>query len=473
MNSSIIKLPSLDYDFETLFPTFSRLNLLLTPRGTVLLIFLFYFLLGPVFYNSDIVAAVVSFSLFAILILIVVFSAFYGNYLTKKIELSIQAPTYSDEASGKRLTSQRSELFTLHLSKFSLLPFFMLQIKLEFEQENLILPVHKLLGIANEDRMLPFTVNFPHRGLWNLKQARCSFSDQFGLTRYNWRIDLNMPCRVNPDIARHESLPVLSSCFRPGDSMFAQNQRVGDPLDLKQYHPSDGMKKVVWKIFARSGNLVARHPEQSVTPEGQLVIYCIAAQDHDAVCAVLLAYLQRLEEMDLEVFCGCLGMQDSPPARSWQTALELFVNNAWINNNTLIYQDNFTKMEREIHNLTQVVKQQGNEIEIDSLIIFIAAESLASTEAVDLYCKIGDSLESQNIKPIFCVIIWGQLSHKPSTAISKDINNYYFYNNLNSWFLGNVNTPTKPVDQSLKMQAFLNRCLSKNWQVYEQNYYAT
>jgi len=105
-------------------------------------------------------------------------------------------------------------------------------------------------------------------------------------------------------VKRADSVPVLTSSYRAGDLISDANERRGDPFDLKPYHPSDGIKKILWKVYAKTGELISRHPEQSMTPEGQVFIFSVNNVEDDHVCGAALDYTKKLEDLSLDVFSG-------------------------------------------------------------------------------------------------------------------------------------------------------------------------
>ena len=67
------------------------------------------------------------------------------------------------------------------------------------------------------------------------------------------------------------------------------------------------MKRILWKTYAKSGQLVVRRPEPAVIPEGEVAVYLVAGADEDHVAGALLGYLNQLEESRVVVLFGTDG----------------------------------------------------------------------------------------------------------------------------------------------------------------------
>jgi hypothetical protein len=82
------------------------------------------------------------------------------------------------------------------------------------------------------------------------------------------------------------------------------------------------MKRILWKVFAKRGELIARHPERSVSPEGHLLGFVLARRSDDGLAAWATAYLSAAEAQGITVSCGCLGMRTETPWANSARALE-------------------------------------------------------------------------------------------------------------------------------------------------------
>ena len=68
---------------------------------------------------------------------------------------------------------------------------------------------------------------------------------------------------------------------------------------------------VLWKTYARSGQLVVRRPEPADVPEGEVAIYVVARKNEDYVVGAFLSYLEELERGNITVIFGTDGLRDA------------------------------------------------------------------------------------------------------------------------------------------------------------------
>lgn len=461
MNQASIAIPKSRLEFKL-----PRLALGMTTRGLLLLIFASYLLAGPVPDQTDIVACVFSYCIIALVVLFASITILNG-YTIKKHGIVEIFPPSIDRTNSAGFTSQTKLDFILRVSQIKTLPLFVFTVQPEFEHRGLTLPAHHLVGSMNDSRVIRQEIVFPHRGNWRLSKLKLSFGDQLGLSAIHWEIS-DSPARksfaVAPPHTFSNSLPILSSCHRVGDMTVDTRERLGDPFDLKPYHPSDGMKKILWKLFAKRGELIARHPEASMTPEGQVVIFMLANPMEDHVCSACRAYLNALEDLSLSVFFGCEGMKESEIAKSSSAAEEMMVESAWNS-----AESTSSSIAGELGTLLTSVGNSLDNGRIDRLLIFAAQERLEGENSARLLADLGHQLEQARIQPVFCMIKKNGSSTRKTTAwdgapqlgpvlkkLPSLVQNWIFYR--------------KPLqDQTVKTAYphFLNYCLQKNWQVVE------
>lgn len=152
---------------------------------------------------------------------------------------------------------------------------------------------------------------FPHRGNWEFLGARTLLTDPLTVSEYSGFAAPQTPLffRVEP-LETLYPWSIISSVERAGDTTQVSTERLGSRLDLKTYHPADGMRSIAWKIFARRGELLARHPEAASTPEGTVILFSGATTEQDSVAGAAVAYARRCEEVGSVVVSGVLGSND-------------------------------------------------------------------------------------------------------------------------------------------------------------------
>lgn len=426
-------------------------NLLLTARGFLLLIFVGLLFLGPVSTENDIIASVFAYVLLAVIALSIIFTVVQGVRLRRTLRVSLHSPSEGD--SGETVFSGTTTRFLLRTSPIELAPFFVLTIQPEFEYSGVVPSLHRLVGSSRRERFLNEMITFPHRGDWNIIRITATLGDQMGFTQLRWEMHPNpaQVFRIEPPVTSETRLPILSSCQRSGDLITATQDRLGDPFDLKSYHPSDGLKKVVWKIFARTGELVARHPEHSMTPEGQVILYCAARPQDDHVCSSAIAYMKQLRDLDLELFFGCDGLAAHTPARTVNDATSLMIETVWNNSSD----------ESDLRALLEYTSQQLLESRIDKVILFAPKEGLEDEAFRERLVQLATFLESRRITPVF-YMVENPLSHATAEEVRAPLETAAA--RLRRWFFEGDETPAA-LDPG-HFQRFAGLCSQRNWGVF-------
>lgn len=253
----------------------------------------------------DLVADVLGKSLLALCVLTVLFAFFFRLRLGSRIRVE---PRFDSE----QAISKRPVAAGLILEQSGIPPYFSVRVQRRFLQPGVGSPVHVVRGAAPEDgkRYLLDTILFPHRGLWELESIDFQLSDTLGLSRFTWRAPNTAGIEVRAETIPIHPLPVVASSSRAGDELSQSRERSGDLFDIKAYDPSDGVKRILWKTFAKSGQLVVRRPEPAVIPEGELALYLVAGPDDDYVAGALQDYLRQLEQNQIVVLFGTDGMHE-------------------------------------------------------------------------------------------------------------------------------------------------------------------
>ncbi|RIL10403.1 MAG: hypothetical protein DCC75_04435 [Proteobacteria bacterium] len=381
------------------------LNLLLTPQSALTLVFLAFLALGPAKEQNDIIAAVFAFSLAGIVVTFLGCCLISGSKLERNLSLGFNlegaigfAP--SSSAPAPLLSGEVCSLL-LRAEPFSLLPLYKLDIQIRFKQEGVSTAIHRFTGRSGQSRISTEQIIFPHRGRWVVESVRAEFSDILGFSKYTLLLHDTPAPRdfvVHPKPEQPSPLPVVSSSARSGDALPDLTQREGDPYDLKPYHPSDGMRKILWKVFAKSGQLIARHPEKSMTPEGQVIIYVLASAEDDQVCSAAISYSKKLEELNLEIFLSCLGNTSTNCARSAAGSEDLLIESVW-----QAQLSTHEQLENEIEQLISSTQNLLRDVKISKVVCFAPALSSRPAALLEACQALGDNLQRRSIQPVFIV----------------------------------------------------------------------
>lgn len=416
----------------------------LSGRSVAALLFLLFLLLGPIRESADIVSASLAYALFIVIGIASVMGVIHGVALKRHLSASLGTPDQPG-------VSGESVRVFLALRGAKILPLFVLDMRLVFNQPGASPAIVRVSGFSESARQAPLNLIFPHRGEWDIRGIECTLRDVTGLTRFSWSIPQQTAVTIAPTPARDSLLPVLSSTQRPGEMMIDLFNRQGEPFDIKNYHPSDGMKKIVWKAFAKRGELLSRHPEASMTPEGFVVIFTIAGKEGDKACAQVVAYTESLARLNLEIIASCEGANGRPTAHSPEALRELLIDSVWD-----ATPEKIGSLQRDAAALLDYCGRLTPSLKVSKLLLFIAAERLAIPGQAKQIEDLAGWLDLQGIEPIFCLSQPTALAQpKQPAALGK----------LSHLFI----SPESGVDtenSARSYHSFLTSCLQRQWEVH-------
>ena len=416
----------------------------LTARSVVALLLTLYLLMGPISGSADIISASLTYSFFMVLGCVVVVGVAHGLMLKNGLSATVVPP----EALA---SSHESARVFLSLHGARILPFFFLDITLEFEHEGASPSLVRVSGLSPKDRRVHIDLTFPHRGSWDIRGVHCALRDVMGLTKYLWRVPQQTGVSVAPPAAHDSHLPVLSSTQRPGEMMVDIFNRQGEPFDIKSYHPSDGVKKIVWKAFAKRGELLSRHPEASMTPEGFVVMLVIAGVEGDPACAQAFAYSESLARLNLEIIASCEGALTRPPARAPEALKELLIDSVWD-----ARPEDPSQLQRDAAALLDYCAQLSPGITVKKLLLFASAERVANEASSATIQGLATWLSNQGVEPVFCLT--------PPSRLTPPITRSKFPRVAN--ILIAPEKPSAPEVSAIAYNNFLSSCLHRQWEVH-------
>jgi hypothetical protein len=121
-----------------------------------------------------------------------------------------------------------------------------------------------------------------HVETWGRQRAeeivrRFVIEDSFGLARIVLRRSERRIVRVLPWTGMLDTSPMLRSLSGGEDVPHPLGQLTGDRVDIRRYVPGDPLRLMLWKVFARTGELMVRTQERSIAPSVRIVAYLVAA----------------------------------------------------------------------------------------------------------------------------------------------------------------------------------------------------
>lgn len=451
-------LPSLPVRLSSNFQT------ILTLRGFLLLFFVVYLLAFPVRTEADIVATVFAWSSLCLLGFVFVACLVQGTVANRGFTLHTSASPLQEGRDGM-ITAKSPVRFLMRTSVINPLPLFSLQLNPVFEGARITRSLFSIVGRSKQARILSEDIEFPHRGEWRLIEIRASLSDRLGLSSYEWSIKPSAAeelIRVGPAPAYRAAPPIISSSVRSGDAVPDIQRRDGDPFDIRPYQPSDGVRKILWKVFAKSGELLSRHPERSMTPEGQVLVFVSAGLPDDKACSACLDYLELVEEQALVLYAGCEGMHGCAPARSRSQALDLLVESAWA-----VKDISIDSSIQDLRGFLSAVRAELGNSDIRTVVVFYSQTRLYSATELKRLVEIGQCLESSSIQPVF--IADAKLADPDGagneTKSSKNnlLGGIYWFNSLLRLLISSE--PDGDYPPAHCAREFLSICSKRGWQV--------
>lgn len=121
---------------------------------------------------------------------------------------------------------------------------------------------------------------------------RLTVTDVLGLARVTFRVRRSQSVRIMPKLGRIEELDVQAQ-FSDGDEIgHPQGKPVGDYVETRRYVAGDPLKMVLWKMYARTGQMLVRMPERAVSFSNKALAYLVAGTADEASAEIARAVLE-------------------------------------------------------------------------------------------------------------------------------------------------------------------------------------
>lgn len=114
--------------------------------------------------------------------------------------------------------------------------------------------------------------------------------DIFGFAQIRLRMREQRAVRFVPSVGNLKRVDVIRGMAGGDDISHPEGPQEGELYDLRHYNPGDPIRFVLWKVFARTRQLVVRSPERALSPIRQTCAYLVAGGgDEPAAGAARLA----------------------------------------------------------------------------------------------------------------------------------------------------------------------------------------
>ena len=112
-------------------------------------------------------------------------------------------------------------------------------------------------------------------------ERRFEVGDMLGLVRFAFRAKEERTVRFLPAMGALRQMQVIQGMSGGNDIYHPEGKAEGDPFDTRRYAAGDPIRFVLWKVFAKSRNLIVRTPERAVSPTKNTVAYLVAGADDE------------------------------------------------------------------------------------------------------------------------------------------------------------------------------------------------
>ncbi|MBX2811678.1 MAG: DUF58 domain-containing protein [Myxococcales bacterium] len=132
-----------------------------------------------------------------------------------------------------------------------------------------------------------------HRTAGSQVVRKTVVEDCFGLARVQFEAGSRQPVRVCPWLGEIERAPHLTA-LAPGESQAHPFGRpLGDKVELRRYVRGDPIRLVLWKVYARTGQLMVRTAETARDEDTDVYAYLVTGTGDEASAAIAWVAVSR------------------------------------------------------------------------------------------------------------------------------------------------------------------------------------
>jgi hypothetical protein len=140
-------------------------------------------------------------------------------------------------------------------------------------------------GLAEE-------ITAEERGVYQAAVRRLRVSDVFGLTKFVFRRRVARQIKILPAAGPIRPFELLPQYDRGDLVAHPEGMPEGDPVEMRPYAPGDPVRRILWKVYARTGRLVVRAQERAVKPCERSLAYLVAAAGDEPSAGIARGVLE-------------------------------------------------------------------------------------------------------------------------------------------------------------------------------------
>ena len=133
-----------------------------------------------------------------------------------------------------------------------------------------------VVELKKHNRRFHEVVTPTRRGLCDEVVRKVDIGDAFGLTKISFRMREERDVRFYPSVGNLRKMDVVRSIASGEDMPHPGGQPEGERADLRRYNPGDPVRFILWKVFAKTREIVIRTPERAIAPARQTCAYLVA-----------------------------------------------------------------------------------------------------------------------------------------------------------------------------------------------------
>jgi len=239
--------------------------------------------------SQDLVVFAIGICALAILVFSLFCTIVSGVLVQRRIHRKIEQ--HAAESSRLQLEAGFPNESGFQLSTLNYFPLIRLSWKASYPD---LIETRIRVTMDNEGNTLLREELLPHRRfLSDSMQRQFTVSDVLGFARYTWRETERCEYLCLPQMNTLKQLPLLRSMTAEDGMPDPGGSPEGDRMEIRRYAPGDSVRDIMWKAYARSGQLNVRLAEKSVFHSQRTLAYLLSSKHDEAAAATARVALQR------------------------------------------------------------------------------------------------------------------------------------------------------------------------------------